>query len=81
MRRNLMTQLPHKGLIQNLLLHKHGCQDNFSKKAPHGMGCIYKCNFYMITKAKQRIPSKSFYKGKPEIPNSLSPMSKKLEEE
>jgi hypothetical protein len=45
------------------------------------MGCIYKCNFYMITKAKQRIPSKSFYKGKPEIPNSLSPMSKKLEEE
>jgi hypothetical protein len=35
----------------------------------------------MITKAKQRVPSKSFYKGKPETPNSLSPMSKKLEEE
>jgi hypothetical protein len=31
----------------------------------------------MITKAKLRVPSNS----KPEIPNSLSPMSKKLEEE
>jgi hypothetical protein len=54
----------------------------FPKKSHMGgMGCLYKCNFYMITKAKQRVPSKSFYKGKPEIPNSLSPMSKKLEEE